>query len=142
MHRIFFTDYEVFGLERNIDLERFYLYKCLAYIPFLLIDGTYMILNKISILDEIAVYDNSFNDFNNFIKFLKKYKNDFFVTSEDILLMDYVFKSSFVSDEIKKNIKLLDDFLKIEKGNKSYYEAQLKYCNFYLLYSEDKSDKK
>ena len=42
---------------------------------------------------------------------------------------------------LKKNIKLLDDFLKIKKGNKAYYEAQLKYCNFYLFYSEEKSDK-
>ena len=31
LHRIFLNDYQIFNLERNIDLDRLYLYKCFAY---------------------------------------------------------------------------------------------------------------
>jgi hypothetical protein len=37
LHRIFLTDFKDFGLKRNNDLDRFYLYKCIAYSPYLII---------------------------------------------------------------------------------------------------------
>ena len=36
MHRIFSTDYKDFGIKKNEDLHRLYLYKCFAYLPSLI----------------------------------------------------------------------------------------------------------
>ena len=53
--------------------------------------------------------------------------------------MKCVVYNYFTPKETAKNY--LDDFLKLECGDKAYYEARLKYCNFYLINSGDKSDK-
>ena len=50
--------------------------------------------------------------------------------------------ANFSSDRIKENIEILNQLLEFQKGDNAYYEAQLKYCNFYLEYSGDKFDKK
>ena len=142
LHRIFLVDYKDFGLERNIDLDRLYLYKSFAFFPFSLIDGKYDLLNKISIIDEINAYNDEFGEFNEFINFLKKNNKKFHLTISDIDLMDLCFKSFYTSNKIKSNIDLLNDFLVLEKGSRAYYEGQLKYYNFYKLYSGKSFDKK
>lgn len=55
--------------------------------------------------------------------------------------MKCVIKFYFSSKSIIEDINIIDDFLYFEKGDNAYYEAQLKYCNFYLDFSEDKSEK-
>ena len=142
LHRIFLVDYKDFGLERNIDLDRLYLYKSFAFFPFSLIDGQHDLFNKISIVDEIRAYDDEFREFNEFISLLKINNKKFHLAISDIDLMDLCFKAFYTSDQIKRNIKLLNDFLVLEKDSQAYYEGQLKYCNFYLLYYRKNYDKK
>ena len=147
MHRIFLTDYESFGLKMNEDLHRLYLYKCFAYLPYLIIDRVYYLLNKIDVTYELAIIldkyeNNKYEIFDKFMDFLEKNKSQFNVTSNDIMLMKSVFKGYFSSDLIKKNIEVIDSLLEFEKGDNAYYEAQLKYCNFYLECSGEKCDKK
>ena len=55
--------------------------------------------------------------------------------------MKCVLRFYFSYKEIVNNIKTLEEFLDFEKGDNAYYEAQLKYCNFYLDFSQDKSEK-
>ena len=55
--------------------------------------------------------------------------------------MQYVLKAYFCSDSFKENISDLDLFLDFQPGDNAYYEAQLKYCNFYLELSGVNSDK-
>lgn len=55
--------------------------------------------------------------------------------------MQYVLKAYFCSDSFKENISGLDLFLGFQPGDNAYYEAQLKYCNFYLELSGVNSDK-
>ena len=146
MHRIFLTDYEEFGVKKNEDLHRLYLYKCFAYLPYSIIDRTYYLLNKIDVNYEVAVMtdelDNSeFKIFDQFMNFLNNNKNEFNITGNDIRLMKCAFKGYFSSDLIQKDIKIINEMLQFEKGDNAYYEAQLKYCNFYLEYSGDKCDK-
>ena len=128
MHRISLLDYEIFGIKKNEDLHRLYLYKCFAYLPYLIINRTYYLLNKIDVTNEldklIEVFDdNKFDISDKFFNFLKNNKNQFKVTTNDIELMKYVLKSYFASDSFKKNINLLDGLLEFEKGNNAYYEA-------------------
>ena len=146
MHRIFLIDYKEFGVKKNEDLHILYLYKCFAYSPFLIIDGSYYLLNKIDISYEIALildnYDNQeLEILDKFLDFLRLNKNKFNITSEDISLMKCVLKGFFHSDLIKQNIEIIDDMLDFKKVDNAYYEAQLKYCNFYLKFSGEKCDK-
>jgi hypothetical protein len=56
------------------------------------------------------------------------------VTKNDIELMPWMLKCFFFSNDIEKDIEILDNLLKFEKGDNAYYEAQLKYCNYYLQF--------
>ena len=56
MFLIYFMDYKKFNVKRNRILEKFYLYKCFAYLPYKYIDNTNnRILNKIDIAYIIAL---------------------------------------------------------------------------------------
>jgi len=145
MHRIFLVDYKDFDLERNTDLDKLYLYKCFAYLPYYIMKGTYYLLNKIDITYEIAVCldaeDPNSELFNKFLDFLERNKEVFCLTLNDILLMNYVFNAIFYKENVEKDIKILDNFLNLVKGNDAYYEGQLKFCNFYLKLAGDGCDK-
>ena len=146
MHRIFLIDYKEFGVKKNEDLHILYLYKCFAYSPYIILDHIYYILNKIDMPYEIAlILDNYDNEeleiLDKFMDFLELNKNKFNITSEDISLMKFVLKGFFKSNLIKQDIGILDKLLKFKKVGNAYYEAQLKYCNFYLDFSGEKCDK-
>ena len=53
MYRIFLIDYKDFGLKKNEELFRLYLYKCFAYLPFLIIERSYYLFNKINVAYEL-----------------------------------------------------------------------------------------
>ena len=149
LHRIYLDDYEKFNLKRNYELDRLYLYKCYAFSPYLMIDQSYYILNKINLTNELETYfdildERKFTNLGLFINFLKTHTTEFKITKNDISLMEYVISSMF-REEVRNDYQCLDSFLEIKKENNddmAYYEAQLKYCNFYLEYSGDKCDKK
>ena len=149
LHRIYLDDYEKFNLKRNYELDRLYLYKCYAFSPYQMIDQSYYILNKINLTNELDTYfdildERKFTNLGLPINFLKTHTTEFKITKNDISLMEYVISSMF-KEEVRNDYQCLDSFLEIKKENNddmAYYEAQLKYCNFYLEYSGDKCDKK
>ena len=144
MHRIFLTDYKDFGLQKNFDLHRLYLYKCFAYLPFPIMEQKYSLLNKIDVTKEIDILnneydDNNFGNFDEFIIFLENHKYQYDISHNDLLLIKCVIYNQFAPKEIAKNY--LNDLLKIENSDKASYEARLKYCNFYLKNYADNCDK-
>ena len=144
MHRIFLTDYKDFGLQKNFDLHRLYLYKCFAYLPFPIIEQTYYLLNKIDVTNELQILIDEYDDknsgkFDKFITFLENHKYQFDIYHNDLLLIKCVIYNQFAPKEIAKNY--LNDLLKIENSDKASYEAKLKYCNFYLRNYRDNCDK-
>ena len=144
MYRIYLTDYEKFGVKMNDEMFRLYLYKCFAYLPFELIEKSLYLLNKIDVTNELSIlfdeYDNkSFENFNEFIDFLKNHKYQFNISYNDILLINCVVHNSFAQKEYAK--KYLDNLLTLENSDKAFYEAKLKYCNFYLKNYKDNCDK-
>ena len=148
MHRIYLFDYNDFGIKKNGDLHRLYLYKCFAYLPDLIIYRNYYLLSKIDVTNELDILldkyeNNEYEIFNKFIDFLKNYNNELNLTLNDIDLICLVFKNYFSSDLIKEDATKLDAFLKLKKedGENAYFEAQLKYCNFSLEYIEENIDK-
>ena len=152
MHRIYLFDYNDFGVKKNEDLHRLYLYKCFAYLPNLNIQKHYYLLNKIDVAKQLEILLDKFENnkcdiFDKFMIFLKNNKKVFNLTLNDILLISSVFKSYFSSESIieeeEHNNNLLEDFLKFKKedGESAYFEAQLKYCNFALEYYEVSIDK-
>ena len=113
MHQIFLIDYEEFGLKRNHELDRLYLYKCFAYLPFLIISKTYFLFNKIDITDEISIIfdkieNNRFDVFDEFMTFLSKNNYQFNLSNNDIQLMKNVVKDYFAPDFTKDNMHILD----------------------------------
>ena len=119
MHRIFLTDYEDFGIKKKGDLHRLYLYKCFAYLPYSIMDGTYYLLNKIDVPYEIAlcldIEDPNVDKFN--------------LTFNDVKLMRIFFRRFFEqvnTHKIENDINCIDCFLEFEKGDKAYLEAKLK----------------
>ena len=146
MHRIFLDDYEEFKLKKNGDLHRLYLYKCFAYLPYVIMKRKYDILNKIDVTKELNIIFNNFENhrydkFDKFMDFLEIYHTEFNITLDDIQLIKYIIKDYFSSDNIKNNINNLNHLLNFTKGTKTYFEAQLKYSNFYLKYSGENCDK-
>ena len=144
MHRIFLTDYKDFGVPKNADLHRLYLYKCFAYLPFDLIEKSLYLLNKIDVTNELSIlfdeYDNNnFENFDEFVDFLKNHKYQFNISYNDILLINCVVYNLFAQKEYAK--KYLDNLLTLENSDKAFYEARLKYCNFYLKNYKDNCDK-
>ena len=144
------NDYKIFNLERNIDLDRLYLYKCFAYLPFSIIDKSYFLFNKIDVVYETAVFldeddknkDKRFQTFEKYKNYLKQNLKKYNLTNNDVNLMNNIILTVFFSNA-KNKIEFLDYYLNFEKadGENAYYEAQLKYCNFYLKYSDKNSDK-
>ena len=149
LHRIFLNDYKSFNLERNIDLDRLYLYKCFAYLPFSIINKTYFLFNKVDVVYETAVFldeDNknenkNFATFERFIEYIGQNTEKYNLTNNDVHLMNNVILTTFFPDAIKNKIEFLDCFLNFNKVDNAYYESQLKYCNFYLQNSDKNSDK-
>ena len=75
------------------------------------------------------------------IKFLEENKAKFNLTTNDIILIKLVLRAHFKSEEYITNINKLNQLLDLKKGDTAYYEAQLKFCNFYLDYFKYKYDK-
>ena len=146
MHRIYLVDYNYFKVKKNGDLHRLYLYKCFAYLPYLIINESYNLLNKIDVTSEIDMLldkfeDNKYEIFDKFMDFLEMNQKIFKITSSDIKLMKYVMKIYFSSDFYRENLDKLNDLLDFYNKDYTYFEAQLKYCNFYLEYSGENCDK-
>ena len=146
MFRIYLVDYEDFGVKKNEILYRLYLYKCFAYLPFLILDRNYYLLNKVNVSYELALLKEEFdncgvNIYDDYFDFLENNKNHFHLTKNDIKLMKSIFIIYFSSDLIEKNKLNLNILFQFEIKDNAYYEAHLKYCNFYLKYSGDKCDK-
>ena len=147
LHKIFSEDYKDFNLEKNNDLDKLYLFKCFAYLPYSILNGNYFIFNKINITYEIAVYldneDPSFSKFDNFMQMLEINQSTYNLSINNIKLMKLVFKTYFDSSTYINSIGNLNDFLSLEKekGDEAYYESQLKFCNFSLDYFKNSCDK-
>ena len=145
MHRIFLTDYKDFGVPKNADLHRLYLYKCFAYLPFLILIGSYYLLNKIDVANELSILNDEYDNQNSgnldkFISFLENHKYQFNISYNDLLLIKCVMYNYFAPKEYSK--KYLDNLLTLEHTGNSFYEARLKYCNFYLKNYADNCDKR
>ena len=90
----------------------------------------------------IEKYENSkFQILEKFMDFLEINQKIFKITSSDIKLMKYVLKIHFSWDFYRENIDKLNDLLDFYNKDYTYFEAKLKYYNFYLEYSGKNSDK-
>ena len=146
MHRIYLVDYNYFKIKKSGDLHRLYLYKCFAYLPYLIINKRYYLFNKIDVSSEIFMLHQKFENskyeiFDKFMDFLEINQKQFKVTSSDIKLMKNVLKICFSNDFYRQNINKLNVLLDFDMTDYTNFEAKLKYCNFYLNYSGNNCDK-
>ena len=146
LHRIYVNEYNEFKLERDANFEKLYLYKCFAYLPYSIINGNYFIFNKINFTYYVLNYlekkkDENLHNFEKFLNYLSENNTNYNLSQNDIKLMKLVLKSYINSLDHKNIIDNINSLLYLEKGDSAYYEAQLKYCNFYLDYFKHNYDK-
>ena len=145
LYRIYLNDYDKFYLKEDTELKKLYLYKCIAYLPYSMINGNFFIFNKINISHEISVYldnnDPMLNDFEKDIKYFEENKEKYNLSQNNINLIKYFFKAYFSSYKYQ-NIQEFLCFSNGEKEKESYYESRLKYCNYQLDFYENICDKK
>ena len=146
LHRIYYNEYNEFNLEKDNNFEKLYLYKCFAYLPYSIINGTYYIFNKINvtyyIVDYIERKDSNLHTFDKFINYLSDNIIQFSLSPNDIQLMKLILKLHINSLDYNNGISNIHSLLNLEKGDAGYYEAQLKYCNFYLDHFKYNGDKR
>ena len=138
MFHIYQNEYAKFGIiKRNKILEKFYLFKSLAYLTKQEYQGYTLVFNRIHILRDFSIYtrniDRNLNKLNLLIEHLMKYYEYYRIKLDDIILIkSFIF---FVILNENNEAKLLLEPL-IVKGNlQAVYQLAL------LLDDKDKTKK-
>ena len=138
MFHIYQNEYAKFGIiKRNKILEKFYLFKSLAYLTKQEYQGYTLVFNRIHILRDFSIYtrniDRNLNKLNLLIEHLTKYYDYYRIKLDDIILIkSFIF---FVILNENNEAKLLLEPL-IVKGNlQAVYQLAL------LLDDKDKTKK-
>lgn len=132
MYVIHLRDSTKFGVAKDIILEKYYLFKCLAYSDFSVLQGEAFFMFSIDLYYEAAVHIKQEDpQCDQLMKMLKLLKNDseYNFSSEDLTLIEIVIKTVFgINNKIEK--KILEPLCFI-RGDKSLYK--LAFCSFRLL---------
>ena len=100
MYSIYFQEYEKFNKKRDKILEKFYLFKCLAYSPYCVYSRNIELYNKVDLLYEIAFHldieDGNLEKINKLLDYLLEI-NDKFKNSKNKEIISYKFPPSQIS---------------------------------------------
>ncbi len=117
MYHIYKNDFEKFGIpKRNRVLEKFYLFKCYAFLRYPILDRDQNLCNRFDIVYEMGIHfdeeDEDFSIFKKLMKFLKKnYKlYDINLIDLDIIqsVIDYKFNhDNSLHQKAIENLKIL-----------------------------------
>ena len=115
MYHIYKNEYAKFGMtKRNHILEKYYLYKSMAFLTYQEIDRYLFLCNRFDIVLEIALQfdqeDQDLQIFQKFMEFLKKYHSEFELGLNEIIFVEtivyIVFKASYEYVIQLKNLTL------------------------------------
>ena len=100
MYSIYFQEYKKFFVKRDKILEKFYLFKCLAYSPFLIFSRRTDFFTKVDLLYEVSIHlekeDENAEKINTLLDYLLEI-NDKFKDSENDEINTYRFPTSQIT---------------------------------------------
>ena len=100
MYTIYFREYKKFNIARDKILEKFYLFKCLAYSPHCVYSRNIELYSKVDLIYEIAYHldieDNNLEKINKLLDYLLEI-NDKFKNSQNKEILLYKFPPSQIS---------------------------------------------
>ena len=116
MYHIYKNEFNNFGFEkRNKILEKYYLFKCFAYLPKYQLDRNSFLLNRFNIPYEVKIIfyyeDKNRTKFDKLIKHLNKYKDYYSIKKDDLLIIESSISFEY-NEEKKKSLELLNDLIK------------------------------
>ena len=142
MHLIYLCDYKKFNVPLNRVLEKYYLLKCLAYIPNKYIQLELQLFKKIDIIKEIDeaidLEDENLEKHKKYFDLLIQKKEKYNLTENDINLVRGVFFCIYNTSEDSKKLsfKTLNSILPKNEFDIAYYQAKNK-CIFFKELDSD-----
>ena len=120
LYHLYKKDYIKFNKpKRNRLYEKFYLFKCYAFLRYPLIDRDQYLLNRFNIPYELSIHfeyeDEDFTIFHKFIKFLKENHKIYEMNLDDLELMQLVI--DFNLNENANKISILERLKQISANN-------------------------
>lgn len=127
LYRIYKKEYEKFNLSRNTVLEKYYLYKCCAYLTSQELTGGYYLKKRFNIIDELLTQlnneDPNFELFEKLFKHLKSNSRIYNLDINEIILVEAVVKYiSCEEDDEKEKSKILLNNLALKKNFEAMYK--------------------
>ena len=149
MYHIYKNEYNKFNLvKRNRVFEKYYLYKCFAYLNYQELKRNTYLCNRFDVVLEIVIQfdqeDQNFDKLKKFLLYLKKYYKELNIRQRDILVIESVFNFKFGNEiqNMKNAIQQLIHLIPPEKYNevKEPLELEIYYkIACYLLEINDLS---
>ena len=151
LYHIYKNDFKTFDIpKRNRVLEKFYLFKCYAFLRFPIMDREINLCNRFDIPCEVRIHfeeeDEEFIIFKKFMKFLKNNYKTYDININDLIIIesviDYQLNSdSSIEEKAKENLKTLagqnnlEALYKLTCFNKSSSDKEKETeQNFHTLY--------
>ena len=130
MYHIYKNDFKKFGItKRNRIYEKFYLFKCYAFLKYRLLSGYKYLCNRFNVLREVSINfkeeDPNFIIFPKFINFLKKNYKLYEIKYDDILIIEAILNYALNKDK-KKSQNIFNDL-----SSKNNLEAIYKFTCIY-----------
>ena len=106
LYRIYKNEYKKFDLFRNTVLEKYYLYKCCAYLTTQELNGDYYLKKRFNVVNEMVVHFNNEDPntklFDKFFKHLRKNYNIYNLKLDELILIQSVIRYITAEEEDEK----------------------------------------
>ena len=142
MYHIYKNEYKKFNIEKRSRIyEKYYLYKCFAYLSYQELKRNTFLCNRFDVVLEIVIQfdqeDQNFEKLKNFLIYLKKYYKELNIRERDVFVIESVFNFKFGNEiqNMKNAIQQLRNLVPSNDDNKkSLLELQIFYKIACYLY--------
>ena len=135
MYMIHFKEYAKFGIQRDRNLEKFYLFKCFAFSNGSIINHDFALGNKVDLLTEVAQHlaleDPNLSKFVELINHLEN-NNKYKIPTTDLQLIKSVLCFKFPNKDLSFNSILLFSKLNLSKNTEAIYKMGVLFMDIYI----------
>ena len=135
MYHIYKNEYKKFNIEKRSRIyEKYYLYKCFAYLSYQELKRNTFLCNRFDVVLEIVIQfdqeDQNFDKLKNFLMYLKKYYKELNIRERDVFVIESVFNFKFGNEiqNMKNAIQQLRNLIPSnDDSTKSLLELEIYY---------------
>ena len=137
LYHIYKNEYNKFNLgKRNRVYEKFYLYKCFAFLNYQQLKRNIFLCNRFDIVLEVVVQfeqeEATFEKLKDFLVYLKKYYKKLQLNLKDILVIESVFNFKF-GNEVQNMKNAIQQLINLLPSNPNNINTQLDLEIFYKI---------